>query len=193
MLSSTPMDSGLRVPVARRDEPDLPAGTSRLLGLCSGTATACGICSSAPGPCASRPASSRPDARRSAPGSSAPACAGSSPGPTPSSPCAAASSADASRTSGSDEPQVPPDAGVPDPDCRRSGVLRLTASLRPDEVKICRPGRRRSRSLSVKCCANRSRAHRLGTHFPALCLRRPGRRSSADSDRRVMMSSRVSR
>ena len=33
-------------------------------------------------------------------------------GPTPSSPCAAASSADASRTSGSDVPQVPPDAAV---------------------------------------------------------------------------------
>ena len=77
---------------------------------CSGTATGCAIRSSAPGACASRRASSRPDASRSATGSGAPACAGPSPGPTPSSPCAAASSTDASRTSGSDEPQIPPDA-----------------------------------------------------------------------------------
>ncbi len=78
--------------------------------MCSGTDNGCAIRSSAPGACASPRASSRPVASKSAPGSSAPACAGPSPAPTPSSPCAAASSADALRTSGSDEPQTPPDA-----------------------------------------------------------------------------------
>ena len=77
--------------------------------MCSGTDTACAIRSSAPRACVSRRASSRPDASSSAHGSSAPARAGRSPGPTPSSPCAAASSVAASRTSGSDVPQMPPD------------------------------------------------------------------------------------
>ena len=77
--------------------------------MCSGTDTAYAIRSSAPRACASLRASSRPDASRSAHGSSAPACAGPSPAPTPSSPSAAACSAAASRTSGSDEPQTPPE------------------------------------------------------------------------------------
>ena len=43
------------------------------------------------------------------------------PGPTPSSPCAAASSAAASRTSGSDEPQMPPDAHLTMMSCTPAG------------------------------------------------------------------------
>ena len=55
--------------------------------------------------------------------SSAPACAGLSPAPTPSSPCAAASSVAASRTSGNDEPQTPPDGHLTILSCTR---YRLT-------------------------------------------------------------------
>ena len=60
-----------------------------------------------PGCSRSPRASSKPDASRSAPSSSAPAWGGRWPAPTPSSPCAAASSAAASRISRSDEPQTP--------------------------------------------------------------------------------------
>ncbi len=61
---------------------------------CSVAATVCAIRSSAPGGCRSPRASLKPVA------SSAPACAGPWPAPTPSSPCAAAGSAAASRISG---------------------------------------------------------------------------------------------
>ena len=65
------------------------------------TAPACAIRPSAPRASASPPASSKPAARwPSAPGSNAPGCTGPSPAPTPSSPCAAAGSVGASRTSG---------------------------------------------------------------------------------------------
>ena len=68
-------------------------------------------------------ASSKPDASRSAPGSSAPPCDGPWLAPTPSSPCAAACSAAASRISGSDEPQTPPEGHLTNLTCTpRSGV-----------------------------------------------------------------------
>ena len=84
------------------------------------TATGCAIRSSERGVFACRRASSRPDASSlSAPGSSAPACTGPWLAPTPSSPCGAASSVAASRTSGSDEPQTPPDGQITLMSCTR--------------------------------------------------------------------------
>ena len=61
----------------------------------------------------SRPAASSP----SAPGSSAPACTGPWPAPTPSSPCGAASSVAASRTSGNDGLPGPPDCRLTNLTC----------------------------------------------------------------------------
>jgi hypothetical protein len=62
----------------------------------------------APKASVSRPASSKPGARwPSAPGSRAPGCIGPSQVPTRSSRCGAASSADASRTSGNDDQRGP--------------------------------------------------------------------------------------
>ena len=56
-------------------------------------------------------------------GSSAPACAGPSLAPTPSSPCAVAFSAAASRTFGSDGPPMPPDAQITMMSCTRLPLL----------------------------------------------------------------------
>ena len=101
---------------ARGSTPGPPrADRSHVRGFCSATATGCAIRSSAPGDCASHRASSRPDASRSAHGSSAPACAGPWPAPTPSSPCDAVCSAGASKISGSDEPQTPPERHLTNP------------------------------------------------------------------------------
>jgi hypothetical protein len=79
------------------------------------TRAACATPSSVPRDCACPPAWSRPAARwPSAPASSVQACIGASPGPTQSSRCAVASSAAASRTSGSDgQPRRAPAPGPP--------------------------------------------------------------------------------
>ena len=80
-------------------------------------------------------------------GSSAPACAGPSPAPTPSSPSAAACSAAASRTSGSDEPQTPPEGRRPRvldeadvdrlaPDCDQYRLVRVGCALDESEQLV---------------------------------------------------------
>ena len=72
--------------------------------ISSATVSACAMPRSGPGACALPPASSRLAANLpSGRASSAPACTGPSTAPMPSSPCAAASSADASKPSGNDE------------------------------------------------------------------------------------------
>ena len=72
---------------------------------------------------------------------SAPACAGPSPAPTPSSPCAAASSVAASRTSGNDEPQTPPDGHLTILSCT---PRRMLLSVRGGPARRARHARGRS-------------------------------------------------
>ncbi len=116
------------------------------------TATACATPTSETRRCASPPAWSRPAARwRSPPASSAPACPGPSPMPMPSSPCAAAGSAAASRTSA----HTPPPQGLP------SNHAHLTKSVvHPARDGVTRP---------IGCARGRMLA-RLPQHWPGRSL-----------------------
>ena len=97
---------------------------------CSATATVKRHPQFRAGGCRFSRASSQPNTSRSAPGSSAPACGGPWPAPTPSSPCAAASSAAASRISGSDQPQTPPEGHLTNLTCIPFADPCLTTRIR---------------------------------------------------------------